>query len=158
MNQEELKTLKEILKRRGIGVDIPFAINNDNNEKFIISEKDNILILNNYPSYEPLSKDKFYIFYNILFNLCNISSCYEFTDEELIVLRLLYHNYYNYIARDENGTLYAFIEKPKKYYEKFWRVLKPNNTFLLNTNLFPNIEWINDEPFDIRNIKEIFEQ
>lgn len=66
---------------------------------------------------------------------------------------------YKYIARDKNGALYAFSDKPIKR-EKIWRLTSINGTcqdISLVSRVFTDIEWKDEEPFRIprANWKEV---
>lgn len=63
------------------------------------------------------------------------------TDEELITLKALKINGYNYIARDADNDLYAYSEKPYA-----WRSPEPCklHTCKLHSGLFPQITWLNE--------------
>ena len=56
-----------------------------------------------------------------------------------------------WVARDENTSLYLFLEKPKKYKTyKCWdcenEVGLSSNNKELNKNLFPQVKWEDVEP------------
>lgn len=52
-----------------------------------------------------------------------------------------------WVARDENGSLYMFPEKPKKK-SVFWHAPKVGYT-KLNDSLFPEVQWSDEEPTEI---------
>ena len=55
-----------------------------------------------------------------------------------------------WVARDENGSIYMYINKPKKL-DDTWYV----NSFCffkLDDSLFPEVKWTDDEPTKVKLI------
>ena len=50
-----------------------------------------------------------------------------------------------WIARDEDGKLFAYLERPKKNVI-YWWVNMASNTFELDRTKFPSVKWDDDEP------------
>ena len=50
-----------------------------------------------------------------------------------------------WIARDEDGKLFAYLERPKKNVI-YWWVDMASNTFELDRTKFPSVKWDDDEP------------
>ena len=66
--------------------------------------------------------------------------------EHADLLKRLWKADYLYLARDENGELYAFEGKPKKYDDMdFWDTGE-NDSSLIKQDNFPEVEWTDDEP------------
>lgn len=59
-----------------------------------------------------------------------------------------------YVARDENGDLYLFQEKPVKY-SVSWQ---PSDSLFdwikLDTSLFPEVNWEDEEPTEVELVKK----
>ena len=74
---------------------------------------------------------------------------WKFTEDEKVILRNL-PNEYNWIARDENKSLYVYIEKPCKI-EDIWDY-GCNNSFGIDLfkHLFQTIQWYDFEPCEFR--------
>ena len=74
-------------------------------------------------------------------------------EAEFKILEALYGDDFQYIARNEDGQLYAFCEKPTKVEEEWESELYDR---FLNLNyinvLFPNIKWEDDEPTSIERL------
>ena len=52
-----------------------------------------------------------------------------------------------WIARDKDGELTLFSNKPHRYTEVWWND-EFNDTMILNQNMFPNLTW-EDEPIEV---------
>lgn len=76
----------------------------------------------------------------------------ELTDDEKVILRNA-DPIYEYIARDEDGKLYIYREKPKKDCFK-WHS-RGAVSFYVFKKLFQFIKWEDEEPW---NIKELLEE
>lgn len=62
---------------------------------------------------------------------------------------------YNYIARDKNGFLYAYSDKPKKYYQNgVWKCGVPIRIDFFKIDL-PMIKWIDEQPWKISYLKKL---
>ena len=69
--------------------------------------------------------------------------------EHADLLKRLWKADYLYLARDENGELYAFEGKPKKYDGMdFWDT-GANDSSLIKQDDFPEIQWSDEEPTEI---------
>ena len=57
-----------------------------------------------------------------------------------------------YIARDENGSLFLYPDKPKKECEKYGWLASASGceSFCLFNHLFQNIKWSDEEPYKFR--------
>lgn len=61
-----------------------------------------------------------------------------------------------YIARDKNGSLWLYNEKPiRQEEEEDWTIASPTDTAVgkLDTNMFPELKW-EDEPLEV-NLTDI---
>lgn len=58
-----------------------------------------------------------------------------------------------WIARDSNGTLYIYKDKPEKV-DKVWRT--DGQLALVDDDLFPEVQWSDEEPRELvlKPIKE----
>lgn len=62
---------------------------------------------------------------------------------------------YLWVARDENGDLYLYQEKPQKQDNcAYWKDTKEH--FELDPDLFPNVKWEDEEPFAVVLQQAIF--
>lgn len=56
-----------------------------------------------------------------------------------------------WLARDENGDLFIYEEKPKK--DIFvWKSSDNSEVFLLDERLFPEVKWEDEEPTEVELI------
>ena len=74
------------------------------------------------------------------------------------LLRRLSHDGYLYLARDEDGALYAFTGEPLKAEESgLWDVcLNLRSEHIQNDN-FPEVQWHDEEPTRISDLLDIYE-
>ena len=74
----------------------------------------------------------------------------QFTEDEKVILRNLPEKY-KWIARNENGELYIFTEKPAKYYEVWiYNCATHHYRISMFTHLFQCIQWSDTEPCEFR--------
>lgn len=62
-----------------------------------------------------------------------------------------------YVARDKDGTLCAFYSKPvKSYMLKSWQSVSIyfRDYFELDSSLFPEVSWEDDEPTEVELVKK----
>lgn len=76
------------------------------------------------------------------------------TPDEKAILRNI--KGYEYIARDLDGRLYLFSEKPSKNNEKY--VGYGCKSFLLFMNLYHMVQWTDDEPWKIEDLLNLPEK
>lgn len=76
------------------------------------------------------------------------------TPDEKAILRNI--KGYEYIARDLDGRLYLFSEKPTKNNEKY--VGYGCRSFLLFMNLYHMVQWYDDEPWKIEDLLKLPEK
>ena len=69
------------------------------------------------------------------------------------ILEDLIEKGYKYIARDSDGTLYAYSHKPIKQYRVWWFEIdiydKESENITLLNHIFADIKWEDEEPFRI---------
>lgn len=60
-----------------------------------------------------------------------------------------------WIARDRNGSLYIYTDKPKKIGEGYWDPSK-GDCYCIHSDLWPEISWEDEEPRELvlKPIKE----
>lgn len=58
-----------------------------------------------------------------------------------------------YIARDRNGALWLYSEKPHREKDRFW-FSDSTNIMQINSEEFPQLRWI-DEPIKVKLIKQL---
>lgn len=60
-----------------------------------------------------------------------------------------------WLARDEDGSLYLFIGgKPNKYIHAWWQNSMAQEILLIDRNLFPEVEWSDEEPTKVKLVIE----
>ena len=75
----------------------------------------------------------------------------EFTDDELAIMRSLPKEY-KWIARDSDGNLYTYINRPSKD-TAMWRTSRCKSLSVFN-DLFQSIQWEDEEPVFIDDYVE----
>lgn len=59
-----------------------------------------------------------------------------------------------YIARDKDGDLYLYKKQPVKYSES-WQPSKTSNDWIkLDSSLFPEVTWEDEEPTEVELVKK----
>ncbi|WP_444215082.1 hypothetical protein [Catenibacterium sp.] len=71
--------------------------------------------------------------------------------EHDVLKYLLENTQYRFIARERNDTIYIYTRKPKKGSDA-WEIISGMRNFNLFINLFPFIEWKDEEPKSIKKI------
>ena len=56
-------------------------------------------------------------------------------------------------ARDENGMLFLFVEKPRKFINQ-WHSDYSVSIGILSSEFFPEIKWSDDEPTKVKLVIE----
>lgn len=74
----------------------------------------------------------------------------EFTEDEKIIARNIDKNY-KWMARDNNGALYVYREKPEKE-DATWLNMDSFSQLTVLSHLFPAIKWGDEEPTLISDI------
>lgn len=77
-----------------------------------------------------------------------------FNREDL--LKQLRSDDYDYLARDEDGDLWAFRVKPKKE-DNFWDTENDYHSAIIENDNFPEVKWAYDEPTEISELLESYE-
>ena len=78
----------------------------------------------------------------------------EFTDDELCILRNI-DKEYKWIAKDRDGDLWIYTNKPKKEYDRYWKDCSSSKSLsfepldIFKNSLFTEIEWEDEEPICI---------
>jgi len=82
----------------------------------------------------------------------------ELTEEERAILIMYLNVHWKYIARDGDGELYAYKNRPEKDEESgmwfcngdvIYNIIKSEKSF---SNLFSFITWDDDEPYSIEDL------
>lgn len=77
----------------------------------------------------------------------------KLTEDEKVILRNL-HKKYKWIARDGNGDIFIFPDKPIKY-ESVWDYCgRESKSLILFSYLFEFIKWSDEEPYSIEELLE----
>ena len=53
-----------------------------------------------------------------------------------------------WVARDEDGMLYLYFAKPRKYQSEWLPNIRPDY-FEIDRNLFPEVKWEDEEPTEL---------
>ena len=78
----------------------------------------------------------------------------QFTDDELCILRNI-NKEYKWIARDNNGSVCIFSEKPYREDDAWGNVIRtPYNDFNCYNHLFDQVLWEDEEPVYIDDYVE----
>ena len=56
-----------------------------------------------------------------------------------------------WVARDENGMLYLYLAKPKKYKSKWYPNIR-SDYFEIGRKFFPEVKWEDEEPTELTNL------
>ena len=78
----------------------------------------------------------------------------QFTDDELCILRNI-DKEYKWIAKDRDGDLWIYTNKPKKEYDRYWKDCSSSKSLsfepldIFKNSLFTEIEWEDEEPICI---------
>ena len=72
------------------------------------------------------------------------------------LLKQLRNEGYNYLARDENGDLWAFRVKPEKEDDSWDAETDYHSNIIYNDN-FPEIQWTDDEPTKITDLLAFYQ-
>ena len=92
-------------------------------------------------------------------NVIKLPKKKEFTDDELCILRNI-DKEYKWIAKDRDGDLWIYTNKPKKEYDRYWRDCSSSKSLsfepldIFKNSLFTEIEWEDDEPIFIDSYVE----
>lgn len=84
-------------------------------------------------------------------NVIKLPKKKEFTDDELCILRNI-DKEYKWIAKDRDGDLWIYTNKPKKEYDRYWKDCSSSKSLsfepldIFKNSLFTEIEWEDEEP------------
>ena len=84
-------------------------------------------------------------------NIIKLPKKKEFTDDELCILRNI-DKEYKWIAKDRDGDLWIYTNKPKKEYDRYWRDCSSSKSLsfepldIFKNSLFTEIKWEDEEP------------
>ena len=87
-------------------------------------------------------------------NIIKLPKKKEFTDDELCILRNI-DKEYKWIAKDRDGDLWIYTNKPKKEYDRYWKDCSSSKSLsfepldIFKNSLFTEIEWEDEEPICI---------
>ena len=87
-------------------------------------------------------------------NIIKIPKKKNFTDDELCILRNI-DKEYKWIAKDRDGDLWIYTNKPKKEYDRYWRDCSSSKSLsfepldIFKNSLFTEIKWEDEEPIYI---------
>ena len=87
-------------------------------------------------------------------NIIKLPKKKEFTDDELCILRNI-DKEYKWIAKDRDGDLWIYTNKPKKEYDRYWKDCSSFKSLsfepldIFKNSLFTEIEWEDEEPICI---------
>ena len=84
-------------------------------------------------------------------NIIKLPKKKQFTDDELCILRNI-DKEYKWIAKDIDGDLWIYTNKPKKEYDRYWKDCSSSKSLsfepldIFKNSLFTEIEWEDEEP------------
>ena len=84
-------------------------------------------------------------------NIIKLPKKKQFTDDELCILRNI-DKEYKWIAKDRDGDLWIYTNKPKKEYDRYWKDCSSSKSLsfepldIFKNSLFTEIEWEDEEP------------
>ena len=83
-------------------------------------------------------------------NVIKLPKKKQFTDDELCILRNI-DKEYKWIAKDRDGDLWIYNNKPKKEYDRYWRDCSSKSLSfepldIFKNSLFTEIKWEDEEP------------
>ena len=84
-------------------------------------------------------------------NIIKLPKKKEFTDDELCILRNI-DKEYKWIAKDRDGDLWIYTNKPKKEYDRYWKDCSSSKSLsfepldIFKNSLFNSIQWEDEEP------------
>ena len=87
-------------------------------------------------------------------NIIKLPKKKQFTDDELCILRNI-DKEYKWIAKDIDGDLWIYTNKPKKEYDRYWKDCSSSKSLsfepldIFKNSLFTEIEWEDEEPICI---------
>ena len=87
-------------------------------------------------------------------NIIKLPKKKQFTDDELCILRNI-DKEYKWIAKDIDGDLWIYTNKPKKEYDRYWKDCSSFKSLsfepldIFKNSLFTEIEWEDEEPICI---------
>ena len=61
----------------------------------------------------------------------------------------------NWLARDEDGNMWAYNEKPYKHIENFWASESKALRITTSRSIYPQIRWSDEEPTEVKRIEDI---
>ena len=76
--------------------------------------------------------------------------------ESVYLLKDFLEHGFNYLARDEDGDLWAFRVKPKKE-DDFWDTENDCHSTIVKNDNFPQVQWTDGEPTKISELLEYYE-
>lgn len=159
MTKEDLKHGNVVETREGFRY---FYINDKNNYYdgllFNLDGKDFDLSINNYR--DDLTCDHMGLHYLDIMKVYKNYTCQELlwerkeklklTDVEKLILMNV-DKRLKYIARDKNGSLYVYKNKPIKNHNEYWSDGSCGRDFCFD-HLFQFIKWTDDEPYLIEDL------
>ena len=75
------------------------------------------------------------------------------TEAERVILENI-DKEHKYIARDKDGEIRFFIDKPQKLVGDFWGSARMNDSGFVFNHLFQFVQWENEEPYEIAKLLE----
>ena len=140
-------------------LDLCKVFNVEEGEKFKFYEYGDIYFIQNGYLYfidiDSIEKKSYLNINNIVGkNIIKLPKKKEFTDDELCILRNI-DKEYKWIAKDRDGDLWIYTNKPKKEYDRYWKDCSSSKSLsfepldIFKNSLFTEIEWEDEEPICI---------
>ena len=140
-------------------LDLCKVFNVEEGEKFKFYEYGDIYFIQNGYLYfidiDSIEKKSYLNINNIVGkNIIKLPKKKQFTDDELCILRNI-DKEYKWIAKDRDGDLWIYTNKPKKEYDRYWKDCSSSKSLsfepldIFKNSLFTEIEWEDEEPICI---------
>ena len=124
-------------------------------EKFKIDGYEDIYFIENgylyYIDIDSIKKKSYLIINDIAGeNIIKLPKKKQFTDDELCILRNI-DKEYKWIAKDIDGDLWIYTNKPKKEYDRYWKDCSSSKSLsfepldIFKNSLFTEIKWEDEE-------------
>ena len=152
----KVDAIKNLLIEKTIPINVPFSIKHKGvtlSGDFTIKIDDYSIKIFKHIDDKIVCVDTEKILFNLLFDTdYNVSL--SLSQEELYALNLLNDNSFKYLARDKDGTLWAYPDAPSKSNNSWYSLDNIENTFRLPQTQFLFVSW--DDNFGIK-IKELLD-
>jgi hypothetical protein len=153
----KIDAIKNLLIEKDIPINVPFSIKHKGitvSGVFIIQiDDDSSIKIFKHIDDKVVCVDIEKILFNLLFETdYNVSI--SLSQEELYALKLLNDNSFKYLARDKDGTLWAYYNAPTKM-SNSWNDLDIRNAFRLPETQFLFVNWDDNVGIKIKELLDL---